>query len=57
MLAYALGAVTGVGPLAVASFGGVFATAAPDGSPQYVVRAGIHYLAAVEEVVSEVVRS
>lgn len=47
VLAYAVGAVTGFGLLAVASFGGVFATAVPDGSPQYVVLAGIHYLAAL----------
>ncbi|MFB6303457.1 MAG: hypothetical protein ABEH78_11440 [Haloferacaceae archaeon] len=51
VLSYAVGAITGFGLLAVASFGGVFATATPDRSPRYVVLAGIHYLASLVPIV------
>lgn len=47
VFAYAVGAITGFGLLAVASFGGAFVTVSPDRSPQYVVLAGIHYLASL----------
>jgi hypothetical protein len=46
VFAYAAGAVSGFGVLAVASFGGAIQPVEPDSSPQYLVLAAVHYLAA-----------
>lgn len=51
ILSYAVGAITGFALLAVASFGGVFTTVEPDGNTQYVLSAGIHYLACLVPIV------
>jgi len=51
VLAYAVGAVTGFGVLAVVTFGGAFRQVTPDRTPQYVLLAGIHYLASLVPIV------
>lgn len=51
LLEYAVGAVTGFGLLAVATFGGAVNTVEVDGSPSYFVLAGIHYLSGIVPIV------
>lgn len=47
VLAFAAGAVTGFGVLAIASFGGAVDAVETEQSPQYFVLAGIHYVSSL----------
>lgn len=47
IMAYAVGAITGFGVLAVATFGSAVDQIEVDSTPSYVVLAGIHYLSAL----------
>lgn len=52
VLAYASGAVTGFGLLAVATFGGAVDTVEVDGSPSFFILAGIHYLSGLVPIIA-----
>lgn len=51
LLEYAMGAITGFGLLAIATFGGAVNTVDVDGTPSYFVLAGIHYLSGIVPIV------